>query len=108
MADYMRSLEKLLDFKIEVLLPGHGPHMDDPYGKIHEYIEHRRMRERQVLRCLQEGRHTIDAMVEVIYQDLTPVLISVAGRSVEAHLIKLLGEKKIRREGDRYILSQAT
>jgi len=104
MAHYIQSLEKLLDFKIQLLLPGHGPHMDDPYGKIREYIEHRLMRERQVLGCLQDGRHTIDSMVKVIYQDLTPVLIPVAGRSVEAHLIKLVREKRVVQQGDEYFV----
>ena len=106
MAHYIQSLEKLLDLKIGLLLPGHGPHMDDPYGKIREYIDHRLMREQQVLRCLKEGCYAIDSMVEVIYTDLPAVLISMAGRSVEAHLIKLMREGKVLRQGQQYFLTQ--
>jgi len=106
MAHYMRSLERLLELKIRLLLPGHGPHMEDPYGKIREYIDHRLMREGQVIQCLRDGRFTIDAMVEVIYTGLSPVLVSMAGRSIAAHLIKLEGEGKVAREGQRFSLTQ--
>lgn len=106
MSHYIQSLERLLQLKIRLLLPGHGPHMDDPYRKIREYIDHRLMREQQVLRCLKEGCHSIDSMVEVIYTDLSAVLIAMAGRSVEAHLIKLMREGKVLRQGQQYFLTQ--
>ncbi|HKA34978.1 MAG TPA: MBL fold metallo-hydrolase [Candidatus Binatia bacterium] len=104
MADYIRSLEKLLSLDIRRLLPGHGPVVSDPYGKIREYIDHRLMRERAVLRCLAEGEQTIPAITERIYTDTPSALHHVAQSSVEAHLLKLIAEGKVRREGGRYFL----
>ena len=103
MADYMASLEKLLSLDIRLLLPGHGPFVTDPLGKIREYIDHRVMREEQILRGLREGRRTIGDLAAVIYADYPSALMRVAHSSVEAHLLKLVAEGRARREGDRYL-----
>jgi glyoxylase-like metal-dependent hydrolase (beta-lactamase superfamily II) len=105
MAHYMESLRKLLSLDIRRLLPGHGPVVKDARAKIEEYIEHRLMREQQILACLREQRHTIGAMVEVIYEAYPQALMQVAHRSVEAHLLKLIADDRVRREGSRYYLT---
>jgi glyoxylase-like metal-dependent hydrolase (beta-lactamase superfamily II) len=105
MADYIHSLERLLDLKIRRLLPGHGPQVDDPYGKIREYIDHRLMREKEVLKCLGEGEQTISAITSRIYTDTPAALHSMAKLSVEAHLLKLIKERRVRREGGHYLLA---
>jgi hypothetical protein len=79
--------------------------MGDPHAKIREYIDHRLMRERQVIQCLRDGHYLIDSMVRTIYQDIPPVLISVARLSVEAHLVKLVREKRVHRDGDAFSLA---
>ena len=105
MALYIQSLEKLLELKICRLLPGHGPVIHDPYGKIREYIDHRLLREREVLQSLREGHCTIPAITSGIYTDLAAPLISVAQLSVEAHLLKLIKEGRVAKEGERYLLT---
>jgi len=102
MSLYMESLERLLSLDIRLLLPGHGPLVTDPSAKIKEYIEHRLMREQQILQCLGEGRNSIGAMVEVIYEAYPAALMQVAHRSVEAHLLKLIEDKRVRQEGSHY------
>lgn len=102
MASYIRSLEKLLELKLRLLLPGHGPAIGDPYGKIREYVEHRRMRERQVLESVRKGRDTIPAITAGIYVELAASMQRVAQLSVEAHLLKLIQEGRARRVEDRY------
>ncbi|MGH7773861.1 MAG: MBL fold metallo-hydrolase [Candidatus Binatia bacterium] len=106
MALYIQSLEKLLKLKILSLLPGHGPAAEDPYGKIKEYIEHRLMREQEVLRSLQNGHHTIPAITAAIYVGTPAALLSVARRSVEAHLLKLIKEGRVGKEGERYLITK--
>ncbi|OGQ81187.1 MAG: hypothetical protein A3F90_03690 [Deltaproteobacteria bacterium RIFCSPLOWO2_12_FULL_60_19] len=105
MALYIHSLEKLLALELRRLLPGHGPTIGDPYGKIREYIEHRLMRERQVLKCLQDGCQTISEITAQIYTDTPPALMSMAEFSVEAHLVKLVGERKVKKKSDGYRLT---
>ena len=102
MALYIQSLEKLLEFKIRRLLPGHGPVIRDPYGKIQEYIDHRLLREREVLQSLQDGQHTIPSITARIYKELAASLTPVAQLSVEAHLIKLIREGRVMKDGERY------
>jgi len=104
MIAYMRSLERLLEIDIRLILPGHGPLVGKPEEKIHEYIEHRRMREQQVLAALRAGRNTIGDITEIIYVDVPVPLKNVAEFSVEAHLIKLMTEGRAKRERNRYLL----
>lgn len=104
MTDYLRSLERLLEFDIRLILPGHGPLVGRPEAKIKEYIEHRLMREQQVLDALRRGRNTIGDITEVIYVDVAAPLKNVAEFSVQAHLIKMINEGRVKREGNRYLL----
>lgn len=105
MASYIQSLEKLLEFRVRLLLPGHGPAISDPYGKIREYIDHRLMREKEVLESLQNGHHAIPSITARIYTDLPAALIPMAQLSVEAHLIKLIKEVRVARAGQNYFLT---
>jgi glyoxylase-like metal-dependent hydrolase (beta-lactamase superfamily II) len=104
MADYMRSLERLLAFKMRLILPGHGPMVGKPEAKVKEYIEHRQMRERQVLDALRRGKHTIGEITEMIYVEVPTPLHGIAEYSVQAHLTKLINEERVKKEGRRYLL----
>lgn len=106
MMEYLRSLERLLEFNISLILPGHGPMVGKPEAKIKEYIEHRLQRERQVVDALRKGRETIGAITEMIYVDVRGPLKNVAEFSVQAHLIKLMREGKVKQEAGRYLLVQ--
>ncbi len=96
LTDYLESLERLRSLDIRRIHPGHGPAIQDPQAKITEYIEHRRMRERQVLDALQAGARTIPEMVARIYADVPTALHQLAEESVWNHLVKLEGENRVR------------
>ncbi len=102
MTQYLESLRKLLPLKLRSLLPGHGPTISDPYGKINEYITHRLEREGQVLTALRNGAQTPAAIAASIYTDIPPALHGMAQLSVEAHLIKLIQEGRVERAGERF------
>jgi glyoxylase-like metal-dependent hydrolase (beta-lactamase superfamily II) len=104
MTDYLQSLERLLEFDISLMLPGHGPLIGKPEAKIKEYIEHRRLREKQVLAALGKGRNTIGDITEMMYVDVSPALQRVAEFSVQAHLEKLIKEGRVKQESGRYLL----
>jgi glyoxylase-like metal-dependent hydrolase (beta-lactamase superfamily II) len=106
MTDYIKTLERLLQLSIGLILPGHGPLVGKPEAKIREYIEHRLMREQQVIAALHKGRETVGAITEMIYVDVSGPLKNVAEFSVHAHLIKLIREGKVKQEGGRYLLIQ--
>ncbi len=102
LGDYLASLRRLLGLEVRRIYPAHGPVIEDGPGRIAEYIEHRLMRERQILEALGDGLVTIPAMVERIYRDVSPALHPAAAMSVQAHLAKLVREGRVRerREGD--------
>lgn len=94
--DYLASLRRLLALDVRRIYPAHGPVIEDGPGRIREYIDHRLMRERQVLEALGDGLREIPAMVARIYADVTPALHPMAAMSVESHLRKLAREGRAR------------
>jgi glyoxylase-like metal-dependent hydrolase (beta-lactamase superfamily II) len=96
LGDYLASLRRLLELDIRHIYPAHGPVIEDGPGRIREYIEHRLMRERQILDCLGDRVETIPAMVARIYADVPKNLHVPAAQSVESHLKKLAREGRVR------------
>ncbi|HSF06584.1 MAG TPA: MBL fold metallo-hydrolase [Methylomirabilota bacterium] len=94
--DYMASLRRLQGLDVRRIYPAHGPVIEDGPGRIAEYIEHRLLRERQILEALGDGPATIPALVARIYVDVAPALHGAAAMSVEAHLRKLAREGRVR------------
>lgn len=101
-AAYLSSLERIIQLEPAQMLPAHGDVIDRPVELLREYIDHRRMRERQVIAALRAGITDPTQMVARIYPSLTLPLISVARESVVAHLIKLEREGKARRDEDAW------
>lgn len=102
---YLDSLERLKTYPARLIAPGHGPMIPDARAKIDEYIEHRLMRERQILAQLQSGPKTVEAMVAEIYKDVDKQLHGAAGWSVRAHLNRLAGMGRVKPAGDRWALA---
>ncbi|TMK85922.1 MAG: MBL fold metallo-hydrolase [Actinobacteria bacterium] len=100
--DYLDSLDRMRALGARTIFPGHGPVVPDADGKLREYIEHRRFRERQILAGLERGPRTPDDLVPLIYGDYPGGLHQAAARSVLAHLIKLEADGAVRRDGDRF------
>jgi len=100
--DYLNALKRLQEIEITEIIPAHGPRITDPQAKIAEYIEHRQLREQQVLYVLEKlpPGTEIPAMVKHIYADVDPRLHPIAGHSVKAHLLKLEREGRVKREGE--------
>ena len=95
LATYLASLERLAALRPARILPGHGPIIDRPLDLIAEYLEHRRLREAQVLACLADGLRDVDAIVARVYPDLAELLRPSARLTIEAHLEKLREEGRL-------------
>jgi glyoxylase-like metal-dependent hydrolase (beta-lactamase superfamily II) len=93
---YLTSLEKLRALAPRAIYPAHGPRIDDGVAKLTEYLDHRALRERQVLAALAEGPRTVAEMVSVIYADYPSALHAPAAQSVAAQLAKLEDEGRVR------------
>ena len=92
MADYMRSMQRLLDRDDAVYYPAHGAPVPNPRRLVRGMMGHRKQREGQIIRFLERnGVSEIPAMVAEMYKGIDPRLHPAAGRSVLAHLIDLDG-----------------
>jgi glyoxylase-like metal-dependent hydrolase (beta-lactamase superfamily II) len=94
--DYMSSLKRLQQLGVRRIYPAHGPVVEDGPALIAEYIEHRLLRERQILEVLGHGPATIPAIVERVYAAVPKNLHAMAGQSVASHLKKLAREGRVR------------
>ncbi len=99
LADYLKSLNRLLQLSPTRAWPAHGPVIEEPVQLIRQYLEHRLQREEQVVAALMEGLQRVDVITARIYTTLSPALTPMARESVLAHLVKLEEEGKARRDG---------
>ena len=105
LAEYLRSLDRLLALNAARAWPAHGPAIDQPSALIRQYIEHRAQRELQVLAALQHGATAIEELLAGIYPGLQPALEPMARESLLAHLIKLENEGGVeRREAGWFVI----
>jgi len=96
MVQYLASLERLRKLRrIARIAPAHGDVIEDPKACLDEYVAHRKMRERQILKVLKAGPARISDIVEQLYTDTPEGLIEMASKQVHAHLLKLKAERKV-------------
>jgi len=95
MADYLRSLERLLALPEVPYYPTHGNPIAQPHAFVRALIAHRHAREAQIEACLARGLGTIAEMVPVIYSEVDARLHPAASRSVLAHLQHMLATGRI-------------
>ena len=95
MAGYIDSLQRVAERGDAVLWPTHGPRRTDARTYVESLIEHRLQRERHVLAAVAAGHHTIPDIVALLYADVRPELHKPAGRTVWAHLVKLVAERAV-------------
>jgi ribonuclease/clavin/mitogillin len=106
---YLKSLEKMRGGFKGRAYPGHGAVIVDGPGKILEYIQHRQLRENQVLQVLKSSRSSPEEeaktaelsdwtsmeIVKVIYQKVPENLHQPANGGIMQILLKLLEEDKV-------------
>jgi glyoxylase-like metal-dependent hydrolase (beta-lactamase superfamily II) len=98
LGQYLDSLRRIQALGARRIYPAHGPVIEDAPAKIQEYLDHRMLRERQILEALGGGARTIPEMVKIIYADVPVALHQAAGMSVHSHLKKLKNEDRVSEE----------
>ncbi|NNG74511.1 MBL fold metallo-hydrolase [Rhizobium laguerreae] len=99
MADYMESLDRLIERQDAMLLPGHGGSVTEPATFLPALKAHRLKREQAVLARIRAGDRGIAEMVKAIYRDTDPKLHGAAALSVLAHIEDLLERGMIAADG---------
>jgi glyoxylase-like metal-dependent hydrolase (beta-lactamase superfamily II) len=95
---YRHTLQRLLDnySNARTIFGGHGPPVHHVRAKIEEYIEHRGMREREIVDALAGGgAQTIPELVLRIYGDDRPELWPAMARQLLAHLIEMEDQGRV-------------
>jgi hydroxyacylglutathione hydrolase len=102
LVQYLSSLKRILSLNPSRLLPAHGPVVTEPAALLIATIEHRLQRERQVYAALTQGRETVAAITESIYDGLAPAVLPAARDTVRAHLEKLKRESRVSEADGRW------
>ncbi len=95
LTDFMVACARLRACDWSVFHPGHGAPINDPAGRLDWLIEHRMMREAQILVALEHGPATARDLAKRIYTETPPALLSAAERNVFAHLVDLFGKSRV-------------
>ncbi|XP_038622563.1 endoribonuclease LACTB2 [Tachyglossus aculeatus] len=99
--DYMKSLDKLLKMKADVIYPGHGPVIHNTEAKIQEYISHRNAREQEIIRIFLESdgkSFSLPDLTKMIYKGIPQHLHRAAEYNLSQHMKKLEKEGKLVKE----------
>jgi glyoxylase-like metal-dependent hydrolase (beta-lactamase superfamily II) len=97
LAAYLRSLERMRALQPRTIYPGHGPVVDEAMKKLDDYVEHRAMRDRQIIEALSGGNATPEDLVPGMYAGVPSELHAAAAQQVLVHLLKLEGEGRVTR-----------
>jgi glyoxylase-like metal-dependent hydrolase (beta-lactamase superfamily II) len=92
---YLDGLTRLGQRGLDLLCPGHGPLVHDPQAKLDEYISHRLDRERRLLAALDQGKRSVDELLDEVWSEVPPQLRPAAAVTLAAHLDKLAGEGRL-------------
>ena len=99
MAQFLASLERLMQRHDKMFLPAHGGRIQTPQRVVKAYIMHRKWREQTILACLEEGICTVPRIVARLYGTLDAGLKEAAALSVLAHLEYLIDRDLVGAEG---------
>ena len=99
MAEYLASLRRCIDRDDVMYLPGHGPEIGNPRPFVRAYLNHRLMREGEIMRCLNDGAATIREMVKRMYAHLPETMHGAAARSVLAHMEHMVETGRVACDG---------
>jgi glyoxylase-like metal-dependent hydrolase (beta-lactamase superfamily II) len=98
LADFLGSLERLMQRHDKMFLPAHGGRIQTPQRVVKAYIMHRQWREQTILACLDDGVGTIPCIVARLYGTLDVGLKKAAALSVLAHLEHLINREIVTAE----------
>lgn len=98
MGQYLTSLTTLGTLGATALVPSHGRVLNKPDAVVEHYVQHRLAREAKVLAALGDGPQGFDDLLALVYVDTPKAIWPLAARSLEAHLVKLVRERRVARD----------
>lgn len=92
LAAYLKSLRRLRELPVRLLLPGHGNVSARPRQVMEDYLAHRAKREEMLLALLASGAGVEEDLVLDLYKGVPPDVMRFAQAQLRAGLEKLRGE----------------
>lgn len=100
MGHYLDSIDKLQPLPFERIAPGHGGVIEDGKTMLAMLRKHRLQREAKVISALRAmGPADLEALTPRVYDDVPVERHGWAKLTLEAHLLKLLRERRVARDG---------
>jgi endoribonuclease LACTB2 len=84
MAEYYRSLERIIQLDPQWVIPSHGNPMKST-SHVKKTLNHRKQREKQILQLYSKG-YSPEQMVEIIYRGTNKRLWPLALENIKAHI----------------------
>ncbi len=102
MSDYINSLRTLASLSPRWVFPAHGDALFEGQEVLEKYVEHRLWREARVIDALKEkSPSSLQALLKVVYSDVSAGVQLLAERSLLSHLAKLTDEDRVHKTSDR-------
>ena len=101
LSGYLEGLRRLRELPLDLILPGHGPVIEDPQAKLDEYVAHRLEREQRLVAALVRGLRTRDELLDAAWDDVPAPLRPAAAVTLAAHLGKLEEEGRLPHDVER-------
>ena len=107
MKDYIESLQRLLNYDVKAIAPGHGEVIQGCRDEVEKLVRHRLMREAKVVANLERGGPVpIETLVVSVYDDVPEAMHRWAQLSLLAHLLKLEIEGRAQQASGVWSLTQ--
>jgi glyoxylase-like metal-dependent hydrolase (beta-lactamase superfamily II) len=87
--DYVRSLHKVRDLPVSLVLPGHGYEMTDLKGRVDDILVHHDHRVEKIEGILRERPRTIYEICGLVWPSLRPQDSHLAVREIIGHIVLL-------------------
>jgi len=94
--DYLKSLKRMKDYDIALALPGHGPVVNDPQGRVDEILRHHEERMRLMYEAVARGPKTAyEVSLDIWGEELPLVEKPLALAETVQHLELLVEEGRL-------------
>lgn len=92
MQAYLDSIVRMQELQSTLIAPGHGPVVTATGAKLHELLDHRAARDRQIIDLIDRGYTTDRQIRRAIYPEIQRGLRRAANGQVRAHLARMVGQ----------------
>ena len=91
MTEYLQSMRRLLELRIQTLAPGHGPVIENGWQRVLDMHEYRLRREGEIIMALRSGAKSSHDIAGLLYtgRDVPQEVLEFGARQTECHLLHL-------------------